>query len=186
MKLKLENKTPLFIGLGIFFILMLDYAFLLRPQILLIKKIGGQVSFLSKELRSAKKDIASIEQFKKRLATLKENIAVVGERIPAEEEIPVALENISQLAKDSYVKIIQIKPSRESEKNVATLSGGKVFELPIFIEARCGFHQLGSFLNKLESDKIFMNIDGFELLPNPEDNLHHIAKLVVEIYILKK
>ena len=186
MKIKIEKNPYLVIGVIIFFILLLDYLILLRPQLALLKQTSSQAGSLSRNLKATKKDIASIEQFRQRLSTLQEKIAVVGERIAQEEEMPVVLENISKLAKQSNLKIIQLKPFREEEKIVATSQAGNIYELPVLIEARCGYHQLGFFVNKLENGRIFMDLAGMELLPNAEDSLHHHAKLVVNTYILKK
>jgi len=174
VKIKIEKNPYLVIGLIIFFILLLDYFILLRPQLMLFKQTNRQTGTLFRNLKTAKQDIASLDQFQKRLGILTEKNSVVGERIAQEEEMPVVLENI------------QLKPSRTEQKIVATAQAGKIYELPILIEARSGYHQLGSFINKLENDQIFMNLASLELLSNDEDASHHNAKMVVEIYILKK
>lgn len=186
MKIKIEKNPYLVLWVIIFVILLLDFVILLRPQIMLLKQTNRQVGTLSRDLKTTKKDFASIEQFRKRLASLQEKISVVGERIAQEEEMPVVLENVSKLAKQSNLKIIQLKPSRQEEKIVVTAQAGNIYELPIFIEARCGYHQLGIFINKLENDRIFMSLTGLELVPNVGDSLHHNAKLVVQTYIVKK
>lgn len=186
MKIKIEKNPYLVIGFIIFFIILLDYFILLRPQLILFKQANIQVGTLSRNLKTTKQDIASIEQFHKRLTALKEKISVVGERIAQDEEMPVVLENISQLAKQSNLKILQLKPSRTEQKIVAATQGGDIYELPILIEARSGYHQLGGFINKLENDRRFMSLAGLELLSDAADSLHHDAKLVVETYILKK
>jgi len=184
--MKLEDNKQLVIGLIILLILLVDYCLILRPQLGLVFKMNRKNSTLSKNLKLAKQDIAAIEQFKKKLALLKEKGVLTNERISPEEEIPLILENISQNAKQANLKITQLRPSREEEKMVASNQEGKIYRLPILIEAHCGYHQLGSFINKLENGKIFISIAGLDISPNPDDSLHHNAKLVAETYFLKK
>lgn len=186
MKIKFQNNTRLTIGVIIFFVLFLDYLILLRPQLVILGQIKRQINALSADLKSTKEGIASIDQLKKQRAFLQSRIGTVGERITPEGEIPVVLENISKIAKQTNLKITQIKPSRESEKMIATSPVGVIYELPILVEGRCGYHQLGSFVNKLEGSKIFMDLAGMEMVPSPDDALHHNIKLVVKTYIVEK
>lgn len=174
------------IGFIVFLILFLDFIILLRPQLSILGQMRRQISGLAGSIKTTRKDSASIEQFKKQLVVLQERIGAAGERIVSEEEIPLVLENISKIAKQTNLKITQIRPAKESEKMVATSPMGKIYELPVFVESRCGFHQLGRFVNALEGSKIFMDIAEMELAPIPEDTLRLNAKMVLKTYILEK
>jgi len=186
MKLKLPNNIPLLIGVIVFFILLLDYVILLHPQLSILGQMSSQIKRLSRDVNTTRQDIASIEQYKSQLSALKERIATVGERITSEEEIPLVLENISKIAKQTNLKITQIKPSTKSEKMVATSPAGKIYELPVFVEGRCTYHQLGRFINLLEGSKTFMDIAELTLVPSSEDSLRLDAKLTIKTYILQR
>jgi type IV pilus assembly protein PilO len=186
LKIKIENNPYLVIGGIVFFILLMDYFILLHPQLRMMGAVNKQTGTFSRNLKTARRDIASLEQFRKRLDTLQEKIALAGERIAREEEMPVVLENISQTAKQSNLKITQLKPSREEEKVVAITPTGVIYELPVMVEARCGYHQLGNFINQLENGKTLVSVSGLQILPSLGDSTHHNVKLVLSTYILKR
>lgn len=186
LKFDIKNNPALLIGGVVFFILLLDYFVLLRPQLSVLSQVSGQVKTLRTELDNARRDIASMDAFRKRLEVLKEKNLLVDQGMVKEEAVPAVVENLSKLAKQANVKINQIKPARDEEVKVAAAVEGTVYSLPITIEARCSYHQLGKFVNRIENDVLFMRIAGLEILPSVGEGLRHNVKMVVSTYILKK
>lgn len=186
LKFDIKNNPVLLIGGAVFLILLLDYFVLLRPQLSVLSQVSGQVKTLRTELDNAKRDIASMDAFRKRMEVLKEKNLLVDQGMVKEESIPVVVENLSKLARQANVKINQIRPVREEEIKVAAAAEGTVYSLPILIEARCSYHQLGRFVNRIENDVLFMRIADLEILPSAGEGLRHAVKMVVSTHILKK
>ena len=170
----------------LFSILIFDYVVLLSPQARLFKEIRNKVSQKSKDLKKAKTDIALIGQFQERSEVLQKKMEQLAFRIPQEEEIPLIVENISRIANESFVKITSIKPLKEEKQLFLSSEMGTYYEIPIAIEAKCGYHQLGKFINKLENNQTVMNVAGLEVAPNPQDKFRRFAKLLIKTFILSR
>ena len=185
-KFKIEGYPPiLIVGGAVFLILLLDILILMRPQLVLLGRTTRKANTISRELKTARRDIKAIESFRKRLEVLMGKDSIAGAAFLKEEEMPVALDKISRLAKQNNVKIIQMKPVKEDERKVANIQSTAVYELPIQIEASCGYHQLGKYINALEQENIFMNVAALEIVSNPSDSFHHKVSMIVLAYILK-
>ncbi|MFZ5801187.1 MAG: type 4a pilus biogenesis protein PilO [Candidatus Omnitrophota bacterium] len=185
-KFDIKNNPSLLLGGIVFLILLLDFFVLLRPQLSVLSQVSGQVKSLRVERDGAKRDLASIDAFRKRLKVLKEKNLSVDQGMVKEEAIPAVVENLSKIAKQANVKINQIKPERDEETRVAVATEGTVYSLPITIEARCSYHQLGRLVNRIENDVLFMRIVGLEILPSTGEGMRHNIKMEVATYILKK
>ncbi len=180
-----KNKT-LIAAIILIFVLILDFVFLMKPQIRILSKLSSKASLLGKDLKNAKKDIASQKEFENQLTVLKASIKNFGSTVIPEEELPSILEKISLTAKQTYVKIIQIKPLKEEKTAILKAEGGVYYRIPILIDIQCGYHVLGKFLNELESSSAFLKIIGLEISANPADSLHHLARLTVQTIVLGK
>ena len=94
------------------------------------------------------------------------------------------LEELSEVAIESGVKILSIKPITMPE--TAADKSGIYRQVPISIEAKCGYHDLGLFIQKLESLDRFMKISDIYLESNKSDAIRHNAKLEITTYTLIK
>ncbi len=167
-------------------IFLLDFVVLLKPQIGISGKLGAKVSALKKDLKSAKKDIASQKEFSNKLNQLKEKAKVIGSTVTPEEELPSVLEGISRRANQDQVKITQIKPLKEEKTALLKAGSGIYYQIPILIDAQCGYHALGKFLYDLESEAAFLKVIGLEVKTNPADIARHLIRLTVQTFILGK
>ena len=57
-------------------------------------------------------------------------------------------------------------------------------EIPIMISARSGYHELGSFISKLENADRFMEVSDIKLKANSANFRKHNVELIVSTYLL--
>ena len=102
------------------------------------------------------------------------------EGIP-QKEFPVFLELISALAKKNNIKIIAIEPQ-------AMIDNPDLFymEFPVLIDALCGYHDLGRFINNLEDAKIFMKIKDIKIANDDIIPKQHNVFLNISTFCLKE
>lgn len=195
---KINFKEQAFIvhSAGVVLILLVYSLFFLRPTFSSFHNLNAQISKLKSELQRAKADIANIENLRKQSNSMKEKMDYVRLKFPKEAEVPSLLETLSTIAKESQVKIVEIKPEKETTLKEATAKSksklspsaeglGKFYsEIPILINANCGYHQLGTFINRLENAGRFMKITDIQIEGNASSPKSHDVKLLVSIFVL--
>lgn len=149
-------------------------------------------SVLSKvllEIKGLKNNIELVDSRVKRLGImtqrldeLKIEIGAYSEGIPNQKELPALLEELSQIAKASNVRILSITPS-DSKSLKKELSSGYYKDMPIIITAKSGYHELGYFIGDLENSRRFITIAGIGMRYNPKTPRQHDVRLILKTYV---
>ena len=181
-----EKNRNYFLGGFLCFVFLFFYLLIIRPQIKIFIKLGPEITNLAKDLKKAKEDIENVDQHRNEVSVLKEKLKWQGNKILSKEEISTILENISRLASETKVQVTQIMPIRESQKLVLDNEDGRYYSLPILVNARGGYHNIGRFYNLLESDKIFMGINDFDIAASGDDPMKHSVKMTVNVFVREK
>ncbi len=173
----IQKIAPLLLALAIFF----TYTRLfIIPTFKKWHDLTPKVANLKVEVKSAKDSIDSIETLKNRLNNLKQQMGAYEGRLPQQKEIPVILERLSSMALESGVKITAIEPAKANSSS----SPKDYNEVPISLTAKCGYHQLGTFISKLENSPQFMRISNIKISRNPSDVYHHNIDLKISTFTL--
>lgn len=167
-------------------VLILDFIFILRGQILFLTKIIPQANRLKENINTAKKDIASKEDLVKLYDRLNKDVPKQEERIIREEEIPLFLSELSQIAKDSGIRLMQMKPFKLGGEAVKDAQGGLYFRLPIGLDLKCGYHRLGVFISRLETSERYIRVLNFDVASTPDVPFEYPVKMTIETYVLRK
>jgi len=142
-----------------------------------------KVSVLKKDLTDGKSLLKNRDAIEKEKESLQHKIDSYGKVFPSQHEIPKLLESLSSIAAESGVRIIGIRPIAQKTKDLEKKA--KAYqEIPIEIIARSGYHQLGRFLQKLETGDRFIIVKGIEIAANGLNIKKHNVKLVVSTFIL--
>ena len=112
----------------------------------------------NQQIKTMGNDITNKERYKQELRELNKTIDELKQCVSDEAAVPVLMENISTLASTIGVKVLQIKPTLETEKSPKSKDAKdakdaneeKFGEIAIYIVAESGFHQLGAFISRLE------------------------------------
>ena len=178
----LSGRSPrekmMFAGLAITAMLFLDTYFWLRPVIGALGESGPKLSALKKELRGMKDDKKNQALIQKDWQETQEKLSGAEARFIASNEVPALLENLSQLAQESGVKIISLKPiddPKPAKKSFYT-------KVPIELSAQAGTHELGKFLAKMESGKTFFRVSDIRIAENSAELKKHLIELRLETY----
>lgn len=180
IKLGKTKKETLVIAMFILGAVVAAYFFLFfKPSLGELTKILPQIKSLSVKLQDTRFAISRRAVLEEKEATLREKIDYYEEKLPNQKEIPKLLEHLSDIAIQSDVKIIGIKP--------AGIPSGAIYrENPINFEAACGYHQLGEFIQKLETADRFMKISDIFISSGQASITKHITKLAITTYTLPK
>ena len=167
------------IGLGAFYLYI---NFLLRPQIRDVVTVYSKAKRSSGDVATSERERSQIESLKKQVAQYHGKIESYERMLPAEQEIPKLLENLSDMAKGSGVKIVGITPLPSKDE---ARSPDQIYqEIPILISARSGYHEVGKFLSRLENAGRFMKVADLSIKENKTTPKRHDVELLVLTYVL--
>ncbi len=184
---KLDPKYRYVIfGAALLLVFLLNYLLVLRPLMGSLNKMGAKTSELRQNLQSVKNDIARIDQNRAALEKIRGQINEVKIKIRSKQEVPLILEDISRAASRNGVKIDQLMPLKDQQEVLAKNNDIKYSSMPILIQARSTYHDLGRFLAQLEADKIFYSLSSFSIAANPKESTHHTVQLTVKSVISEK
>jgi type IV pilus assembly protein PilO len=155
------------------------------PQVVNVFKLSEDVGKMKSELKSARLVITDKGKLENDLREHSEKVESYEKKLPAEQEIPALLENLSNMAKDSNIKIVGIVPAMSYFKDDKSVKKNPIYrEIPILITAKSGYHELGNFLNRLENAGRFMKVVDIDIKANKTNPKKHDVELMVCTYIL--
>lgn len=179
---KNKKQAAIFVTLLAVVLLVGYLNFFLIPQTASAVAALKGAAKLGREVAVARADIARTPALRKDLDAYSAKIERYVKMLPVEAEVPAFLESLSAMARDANVKIVAIAPvpGKETES-----PRGRIYqEMPIQINARSGYHELGRFLANLENSDRFMKVVDIEIRSDKASPKRHDVDLLLLTYVL--
>jgi Tfp pilus assembly protein PilO len=183
-----QEKQKLYILIAIFGIagIVMYYNFLLKPQFAHFISKNKEFQAIRSKVKNGQMMIANEAGIKRQYENFVQQAGSLEKKLPGQDQISSLLEDFSNVAESSGVKILKIKPLEAP----VSLSKQKVTnnaytEFPILIEARAGYHQVGDFINKIESMDRFIKVTDIDIAGSDKDPRHHDVKIRIITYVLQ-
>ncbi len=155
--------------------------FLLLPQMRFVARSSADLKKAAAAAGALERDISETGGLKKQVAMFRDKIASRERMLPAEQEIPKLLEDLSNMAKKENVKIIGITPLKPNQE----LKPDQTYrEIPILINAKSGYHELGKFISDIENADRFMKVVDINIKQDAAAPKKHDVQLMVFTYQL--
>jgi type IV pilus assembly protein PilO len=159
--------------------------FLFMPQVAADLGLIGKIFKTRSDVCEARSLIADMDTLKKKAADFESKIEHYEKKLPAEQEVPSLLENLSKMARNANTTIASITPVPASTVKGQRERGGQVYkEMPISITARSGYHELGRFIDHLENGDRFIKVVNISIKANATTPRKHDVGLIVYTYVL--
>jgi Tfp pilus assembly protein PilO len=171
---QLDKKQALALLIAFGVAIFLDFAFVLKAQSKAAARAAKKISELKnniKDIETKSKEIAAIQQGKNA------NLAKPKRMKPA-SELPLLLQEISDMAKESEVKvnqIVHIKGIKPKDKNYLPIT--------IKLSLNCGYHNLGTFINSLEDAQQLIFAEEITIARDARDVQKEKVELVLKTYV---
>jgi len=160
---------------------------------LILGPLGREMASLGQRVRSARQQVRALEAvvvnepaLRAQYAQWDEKVSVLRSLLPPRDEESVILERLSNLARQTQVKIQAIFPQRSKDEQAGKPSSNAepaVYEdVLIQIDASAGYHQLGAFLGLVESEGSPMRVSSLRIVANPKEFKRHNVKLLIRAY----
>jgi len=174
---KIDGNNRYYVLVGFLaVVLLLDYFFIMSPQLAQLRKINPDIKAVSDEINQTKTDMQKLEDYRKNLDELSRKFEEANLRVKSRTEIPAILEHIASIASETGVKIDQIMPDTLDQELLTENSQMKYYDLPIYMEARSGYHDFGQFLSRLNKNDISLRVGAFTIIAT-SDTRYHLVKL---------
>ncbi len=184
---RINEKNPYLFLIGLLVtILVLDYFCIMQFQIKVLSSLNSKTHSLAQDLKTNKDNIARLDQYRKELNKLNEQLEKIGHKMKSKDEIPLILENITRMADENGLKIDQIMPGTMALESLLKNNEGQYFLIPVVMEAQGGYHDFGRFLNQLEKEEVLFTIPYFTISANNNDPFQHLIKLTINAIIFEK
>lgn len=177
---ELDIKKVAVIVLFSFALIYTDASFLLKNQFLSLRATDKKIEQLQKAISTVSKELEKMSEEKARAQ--RENQSG-GKTLIAEEQIPSLLHIISNFANDDKVKIMQMRPVKETTAQNA--GSGAQIPLSIIMDLSCSYHNCGKFINDLENAGQFMAAQEVRIMNRPDTSLEQGVYLIIKTYVKK-
>ena len=198
-----DKKKLAIAGVLLVVFLYVDFTFVIANQTKGLKTIKQKIVSLRKDIEVLSKDILYVKKNSRADA-----VPLKIKKIVSEKEIPSLLQNISAIANENGIRMMQIDSTKEAPKiskkkgappsdKKGAASGDKKAAKPaqqkaqavelasvkIKLDIIAGYHKLGKFINEIENADKFCLIDEVLIARDPVDPMKHKVSLVVKTYV---
>ncbi len=149
---KMPPKYKLLLGLAAFALLGYFYFFyFLQPA--LEKKTALEEKFgnLERQIISRQRVVKQIEQHKKEIAKLEENLKTALAKLPEKKEIPHLLSSASEAGTEAGLEFLLFEPMKPAPKEFYA-------EIPVKISVKGGYHDVARFFDSVSRLPRIVNV----------------------------
>ena len=181
------DKQKVILALVVCLLLVyVDFTFVIRAQFRGIKTMGPKIAKLHKDIDTLNRELASLKTTAPAQAEMKKREELArSKKLITEDEIPLLLEEISDISNTNGVKIVQMRPAKDPRAKEELVLGVRVFPVTVALDLLCGYHTFGSFMAAVENSTRFMAVQELKITNDPADYMNHRVSLVFKTYVRK-
>jgi hypothetical protein len=183
---ELNRNKIILIVIASLFLAYLDFSLLIQLQSRGISALRPKIVKLNKDIADFTKELSAVKEFEqnKSLPANQKELAR-AKKIIKEDELPLLLEDITDMANKGNIKIMQIRPGKDPKAKEETISGVKLIPVTITLNFSCGYHSLGNFISAIENSNKFMLAQEIKILAGKESYLAQEVALTIKSYVKK-
>ncbi len=189
---KREQQVVLLAGCLGLLVLFLYVAYIIRPIRRESTELAGQVRTAQEKLQSLEAVVANEGRIREQHAQAEQAVLLLRSHLPAEGEVSQLIQLLTDWADRSQLKIQTISPQRPDAMDESESAGAPKAATPavyedifIQIDALAGYHQLGKFLNLIESSDKPMHLSSLKIVGNSKEPRRSTIKLLLGTYLSK-
>ncbi|MFH1593769.1 MAG: type 4a pilus biogenesis protein PilO [Candidatus Omnitrophota bacterium] len=183
---KKKQKVVLIYAAGTVLLLILYFSLVFKPALAKLTETMPRVRKLRADIKAVRESLRLKGKLINKVDGLKKGLEGYENMLSRERELPMLLEKISDLARDSHVKILAISPFFTQVGSGKGGASQAVYqEVPITIRAEGGYHEVGVFISKLENSERYLQISDLKIQSNDGKPRGHNIDFVVYAYTFK-
>ena len=184
--IQLNNQKKILIVIFLILIVYIDSCYILKAQIAGLKSIDPKIARLNTDLANLNRGLENMRLSKSNPAVApKQKKALPSSKILPESQISGLLQEISNAANKFDIKIDQMRPSRQVQKEKTIIGQEKLIPMLINLDLTSDYHNLGRFIQALENSLVFMSVEEMEISTQLPDYMKQKVTLVLKTYVTK-
>lgn len=187
-ELSLDRKKMMLAVLISAVLVYMDFTLVFKAQLAGFNKASAQVSRLKNDLAGLKAGLRKIEELKSQGALNPQKPILKAKRILPENQIASLLQDISRLANNNDVRVLQIKPFRSppaGNQDNKIKPAANITPFFIALDLSGGYHHLGKFINGLENLEHLVSAQEIRINRQDGDYLRQRANVTLVTYVKK-
>ncbi|MBW2631115.1 MAG: type 4a pilus biogenesis protein PilO [Deltaproteobacteria bacterium] len=175
----LSLGKKLMIGLGLFLLLGYFYWFyLFQPAFEKKTRLSEELENLNRQIVASERVVGQIEQYKKEVARLKEDLQIILAKLPDQKEIPHLLTSVSEAGRSAGLDFILFEPTAPVSKEFYA-------EIPVKITVEGKYNDIAVFFDSVAHLPRIANIMDVEIKKGEKDAEGNILKAdcLIKIYM---
>ncbi len=159
----------------------------LFPQLRQLSSIGQQIQTSRQELRTLQQVVANEQRVREQHEQVEKTVTSLRSLLPSERDLSSVIEYLSNLAVKAHLKIETISPQLAEEPGPGLpdkrSEDHTVYRvIPIQIDARAGYHEIGTFLNLVETGSIPIEVGSLRIVEDEQEFRRHQMTLVLHAF----
>ena len=126
------------------------------PKVIELEAKQQELTKLNAQYSEQQRVLANIENFRQELRVMQVQFKEALKQLPNSSEIPALLTNISTLALESGLEIVLFKPAPQ-------LAKGFYADIPVAMQVRGNYHDIGYFFDKVAKLDRIVNIEDISM-----------------------
>ena len=183
--IQLDKQKKILIVIFCVLIIYVDTAYILKGQIAAVKSTDQKIAKLKTDLVNLQRSLDDMRVAKGKQGATFKKAAGQSSKILSEGQISGLLQDISGQANKFDIQIGQIRPLREAANAKNALAGDKFITILINLDLTCSYHNLGKFINQLESMPVFLSVQELKISTQLPEYMKQNVALVLKTYVTK-
>lgn len=144
--------------------LALGIHFYIKDKHLAIEREVARESDLKRDFEDKSFRIANLDALRRQMADVEDRFTEILKQLPTDKEVPGLLENISDIGRQAGLNIetIELQSERSSDFYI---------ELPINIQVKGTYHQMGEFVSGIAAIERIVTLHDFVIRTDSNDDL---------------
>ena len=148
----------------------------LLPGLRRIAVVRSDLAERTQELEDAKNKEKYLPQLKERIAEAEADIEEVERRLPNDKRAPQLFKELNDLASVAKQQYMSMEARPVVEKSA-------YIEIPLEINLKADYHNLGRYINMIERSKRFAKVDGIDIEYNFDDTPNQNVNLTLSTFM---
>jgi Tfp pilus assembly protein PilO len=138
---------------------LLGWFLLCSPKWREASRLKQELQLMTQRTEGAKGVIEAAEQLKRELDAARLKVRYLDEKILPRRDFTRILEQLAEPTREHKIRIISMKPMEEAKANPDSLYQN----LPIEMEIRCRYLDLGRYLEDLKDQPLLLNVETLQI-----------------------
>jgi Tfp pilus assembly protein PilO len=181
-KIKKEHLALLCLVL-IIGIIFFAYRNIFQPLQKSMEQVSAKLQKTEIDIKMARISPENLKKLENNVSEINTEISHYVRRLSTHADVPQILKELNGIAERLDIKFVSVKPQKE-QGVLLPLGKEVLLQIPINIRLQCGYHQLGVFINQIESSTRFMKITKLKIHTEQRNIWQHQVELDISSYNL--